>query len=219
MEALRKHVNEEASDELVGVERHGGIARRTLDAVMRAPSCRANVGLHRSAIGASDTMMPVAEAWTVVIPLTSGDFASLAALAIELAAHHGDRYSPAPSALKNDYGDWYQARLARTARRQDIGFVTWQRFYVSECAERGMEIRNLYVRADVRGRGIGRQLLRAAAREALLADCQRLRLGVRKDNAVGVQFYKQFGCVMSDKGMSWGCRWSRDGIFELAEGK
>jgi hypothetical protein len=98
-------------------------------------------------------MMPVAEAWTVVIPLTSGDFASLAALAIELAAHHGDRYSPAPSALKNDYGDWYQARLARTARRQDIGFVTWQRFYVSECAERGMEIRNLYVRADVRGRG------------------------------------------------------------------
>jgi hypothetical protein len=30
----------------------------------------------------------------------------------------------------HDYGDWYQARLARTARGQDIGFVTWQRFYV-----------------------------------------------------------------------------------------
>jgi hypothetical protein len=68
-------------------------------------------------------MMPVAEAWTLVIPLTGGDFASFAALAIELAAHHGDRYSPAPSALKHDYGDWYQARLARTARGQDIGFV------------------------------------------------------------------------------------------------
>jgi hypothetical protein len=31
MEALRAHVNEEASDERVGVERHGGVARRTLD--------------------------------------------------------------------------------------------------------------------------------------------------------------------------------------------
>jgi ribosomal protein S18 acetylase RimI-like enzyme len=164
-------------------------------------------------------MMPVAKVWTLVIPLTSRDFASLAALATELAAHHGDQYAPAPSALENDYGSWYQARLARTARGQDIGFVTWQRFYVSECAERGMEIRNLYVRADVRGRGIGRELLRAAAREALLADCQRLRLSVRKDNAVGVQFYKQFRCVMSDMGMSWRCGWSRDGIFELAEGK
>jgi ribosomal protein S18 acetylase RimI-like enzyme len=111
-------------------------------------------------------MMPVAEVWTLVTPLTSRDFASLAALATELAAHHGDRHAPAPSALEHDYGNWYQARLARTARGQDVGFVTWQRFYVSECAERGMEIRNLYVRADVRGRGIGRELLRAAARSA-----------------------------------------------------
>jgi ribosomal protein S18 acetylase RimI-like enzyme len=154
---------------------------------------------------------------TVVTPLTSRDFASLAALATELAEHHGDKHAPTPSALERDHGSWYEARLARTAQGQDIGFVTWQRFYASECAERGMEVRNLFVKALARRRGIGRELLRAAAHAAIVADCQRLRLNVRKDNAVGVQFYKQFGCAMSDRGVSWGCRWSRDGIIELAE--
>src|SRR5437016_866620 len=80
-------------------------------------------------------------------------------------------------------------RVWRAADGQDVGFVTWHRSYVSECAERGLEVRNLYVRADVRGRGIGRDLLRAAARAALLSDCQRLRLSVRKANTVGGRFY------------------------------
>jgi ribosomal protein S18 acetylase RimI-like enzyme len=164
--------------------------------------------------GASDTMIPVI---TVVTPLSSHDFASLAALASELAEHQGDKHAPTPSALERDHGSWYEARLARTARRQDVGFVTWQRFYASECAERGMEVRNLFVKAHARRRGIGRELLRAAAHAAIAADCRRLRLNVRKDNAVGVQFYKQLGCAISDRGVSWGCRWSRDGIIDLAE--
>jgi ribosomal protein S18 acetylase RimI-like enzyme len=159
-------------------------------------------------------MIPVT---TVVTALTSRDFASLAPLATGLAEHHGDKHAPTPSALERDHGIWYEARLARTARGQDVGFVTWQRFYASECAERGMEVRNLFVKAHARRRGIGRELLRAAAQAAIVADCQRLRLNVRKDNAAGVQFYKQFGCAMSDRGVSWGCRWSRDGIIELAE--
>jgi ribosomal protein S18 acetylase RimI-like enzyme len=119
--------------------------------------------------------------------------------------------------MKRDYGSWYEARLARIGRGQDIGFVAWQRFYASECAERGIEIRNLLVKADYRNRGIGRELLRCAAQAALVADCKRLRLRVRMDNAVGVRFYKQLGCTMSDMGMSWGCRWSHDGILGLAE--
>jgi ribosomal protein S18 acetylase RimI-like enzyme len=120
--------------------------------------------------------------------------------------------------LERDYGEWYEARLSRTAGGQDVGFVTWQRFYVSECAERGMEIRNLFVKEDARGRGIGRELIRAAAHAALAADCQRLRLSVRKDNSVGVRFYRQLGGAGFDMGMSWGYRWSRDGILGLAEG-
>jgi ribosomal protein S18 acetylase RimI-like enzyme len=162
-------------------------------------------------------MMPAADAPALVTPLTSADFTSLAALATELAAHHRERHSPSPSALERDYGNWYEALLARTSRGQDLGFVTWHRFYVSECAERGMEIRNLFVKADVRGHGVGRLLLRAAARAAIAADCRRLRLSVRKDNTVGVQFYEKFGLAMVDMGMSWGCRWSRDGILDLAE--
>jgi ribosomal protein S18 acetylase RimI-like enzyme len=162
-------------------------------------------------------MISAAEAPTLITPIASRDFAALAALATELAAHHGDRYAPAPFALERDYGKWYEARLSRTAEGQDVGFVTWHRFYVSECAERGMEIRNLFVRTDVRGRGIGRELLRAAAHAAYAADCQRLRLSVRKDNAIGVRFYEQFGGSVSDMGISWGYRWSRDGILDLAE--
>jgi hypothetical protein len=39
---------------------------------------------------ASDTMMATAEALTLVTPIASRDFAPLAGLATELAAHHGD---------------------------------------------------------------------------------------------------------------------------------
>jgi len=159
----------------------------------------------------------ISEGFTLVTPTTNGDFISMAALAADLAAHHGDQYTPRPSVLKRDYGNWYEARIARTAFGQDIGFVSWQRFYASECAERGMEIRNLFVKADVRGAGIGRVLFLAAVRAAVEADCQRLRLGVRKDNAVGIRFYKKFGGNMFDMGMSWGYRWSRDGISELSK--
>jgi ribosomal protein S18 acetylase RimI-like enzyme len=154
---------------------------------------------------------------TLVIPQTTCDFVSLAALVAELAAYHGDDYAPASNVLERDYGSWYDARLARNSARQDIGFITWQRFYVSECAERGMEIRNLFVREDFRSRGTGRELLRTAAYAALAADCQRLRLGVRKDNTAAIQFYKQLGCTMFDMGVTWGCRWNRDGIIDLTQ--
>jgi ribosomal protein S18 acetylase RimI-like enzyme len=162
-------------------------------------------------------MTSAAEPPTLMSPTTSRDFAALANLATELAAYHGDRHEPAPAMLERDHGKWYEARLSRTAEGRDVGFVTWHRFYVSECAERGIEIRNLFVRADVRGCGIGRELFRAAAHAAYAADCQRLRLSVRKDNALGIRFYKQFGGAVFDMGMSWGYRWSRDGIIDLME--
>src|SRR5262249_16622077 len=121
-------------------------------------------------------MTSTGEALTLITPTTSRDFAALAALATELSPYHRNPPDPAPSALERDHGKWYEARLSRTAEGRDVGFVTWHRFYVSECAERGMEIRNLFTRADVRGRGIGGELFRAAAHAARVADCQRLRL-------------------------------------------
>src|SRR5262249_15819725 len=161
--------------------------------------------------------MLAAEAPTLIIPTSSRDFASLAALAIELAAHHGDKHAQHhliwSAIMENGMRRGYH-----TAGGQDVGFVTWQRFYVSECAERSMEIRNLFVKEDARGRGIGRELIRAAAHAALAADCQRVRLSVRKDNGVGVRFYRQLGGAGFDMGMSRGYRWSRDGMLGLAEG-
>jgi hypothetical protein len=57
MEALRKHVNEEASDELVGVERHGGVSRPTLDAVaLDLEGHAAGIGLYETAFRDGDAM-------------------------------------------------------------------------------------------------------------------------------------------------------------------
>ena len=47
-------------------------------------------------------------------------------------------------------------------------------------------------------------------------DIRTMGFNVRKDNAIGVQFYKKMGCAMFDMGLSWGCRWSRDEIIDLA---
>jgi hypothetical protein len=57
MEALWKQVNEEASDELVGVERHGGAARPTLDAVVLDLEGHAGgIGLDETAVRDGDAV-------------------------------------------------------------------------------------------------------------------------------------------------------------------
>ena len=52
---------------------------------------------------------------------------------------------------------------------------------------------DLFVRPDLRGRGIGLALLREAARQGLERGAQFMRLDVEPDNEAAIRFYRKLG--------------------------
>ena len=152
----------------------------------------------------------------IVTPRSVADFASLARLARELAAYHRDDFAPAAEVLARDHGPWFEAVLARTPDGADIGFAGWHTFYMVQSATRGLELQNLYVEPAWRARGAGFLLVRHAAAEALRQDVHVLRIGVRKDNSLAIEFYRRLGCTMLDRGVTWACRLDADGMRRLS---
>lgn len=69
-------------------------------------------------------------------------------------------------------------------------YSTWR-------GERGIYVQDLYVDAAFRGRGIGEDLLRAAARRGRAKGAGYLRLSVDIDNRKAQAFYERIGLVHS----------------------
>ena len=66
-----------------------------------------------------------------------------------------------------------------------------------------LNIHDLAVRPELRGRGVGRALLEAAQQQARQRDCCKMTLEVRDDNQIARQLYREFG-FDSDHGPSYG---------------
>lgn len=64
--------------------------------------------------------------------------------------------------------------------------------FVEEYGERGY-VRHVVVRADRRGRGVGRELMRAIARRFRDAGVHRWELNVKRDNAPAIALYESLG--------------------------
>ena len=80
----------------------------------------------------------------------------------------------------------------------------------------GIHLEDLFVRAQFRGRGIGKALLRAVAREAAAKGATRLNWHVLDWNQPAIDFYEHLGATILKE---WRiCRVSRDAIASLAEG-
>lgn len=69
------------------------------------------------------------------------------------------------------------------------------------------EIRHLFVRADMQGRGLGRRLMADAARRAIALGFTRLGLGVVEGNRAAIRFYEGLGGIRAGSYTDPGPRW------------
>jgi len=79
----------------------------------------------------------------------------------------------------------------------------------------GIHLEDLFVRAHLRGHGIGKALLRAVAREAVEKGCTRLNWHVLDWNEPAIDFYEHLGAkILKDWRI---CRVSGESITALAD--
>jgi GNAT superfamily N-acetyltransferase len=74
-----------------------------------------------------------------------------------------------------------------------LGFVTFFPTFSTYLARPGLWMEDLYVKSEVRGRGLGRLLLQALSRIAVDRGCARIEWTVATTNARGISFYEREG--------------------------
>ncbi len=94
-------------------------------------------------------------------------------------------------ALRRD-GDFLKVTVAENSGLI-VGMATWHLIYSSWRGAKGIYICDLYVMAQVRGKGIGERLLAAAAREAAKLGAIFMKLEADATNIAGLRFYERMG--------------------------
>ncbi|MDF1749044.1 MAG: GNAT family N-acetyltransferase [Alphaproteobacteria bacterium] len=72
---------------------------------------------------------------------------------------------------------------------------------ISLQAKRRLQIEAVRVRSDLRGQGIGREMMRWAIEQAKVADCALVQLTTNTARTAAKRFYEQVGFVASHNGM------------------
>ena len=90
---------------------------------------------------------------------------------------------------------------------QPAGFALFFHNYSTFRARPGIYLEDLYVDPSLRGRGIGKALLKELARLAVQRGCARLEWSVLDWNSPAIEFYKSLGAEPQDE-------WT---IFRLAD--
>ena len=80
---------------------------------------------------------------------------------------------------------------------------------------RGLYLEDLYVRPEMRGRGVGRALLAHLARLARERDCARFEWSVLNWNEPAIRFYRRLGAVPMDEWTVF--RLTGDALARLAD--
>jgi len=80
-----------------------------------------------------------------------------------------------------------------------IGFLVYYFVPFTYRARPNLIIKELYIADRYRSRGIGRQLMKAVAREARQADCGVIKWWVARWNKRGMEFYKRLGATMDSE--------------------
>jgi len=98
---------------------------------------------------------------------------------------------------------------------EPAGFAFFFMNYSTWHGRPGIHLEDLFVRAHLRGRGVGKALLRAVAREAVKKGCTRLNWHVLDWNQPAIEFYEHLGAKILQE---WRiCRVSYESINSLAE--
>jgi GNAT superfamily N-acetyltransferase len=96
------------------------------------------------------------------------------------------------------------------------GFAVWFINFSTFSGRSGIYLEDLFVRPPLRGKGIGKALLKHLASECVTNGWSRLQWSVLDWNAPSIAFYKSLGAVLMDE---WTvCRVNGPALAALAEG-
>ena len=79
------------------------------------------------------------------------------------------------------------------------GFAVFFHNYSTWWGRRGIYLEDLFVRPEMRGKGIGKALLKAVATIALERECARVEWSVLDWNQPAIDFYRSLGAVPKDE--------------------
>lgn len=136
-------------------------------------------------------------------PATIADVPALIALIGELAAFEGLHHEcevTGPLLAKHLFGPETAARaIIAHHGGAPAGFAVWYPTFSTFLGRPGAFLEDLYVRPQFRKRGLGRELLVSAGRQAHAAGSARLEWRVLKWNTDALDFYKSLGAeVLSE---------------------
>jgi GNAT superfamily N-acetyltransferase len=82
---------------------------------------------------------------------------------------------------------------------EPAGFALWFYSYSTFLARHGIWLEDLFVRPELRGKGIGKALLRALAQRCVREKLGRLEWSVLDWNEPSIQFYRSLGATRMDE--------------------
>ncbi|HEX4025952.1 MAG TPA: GNAT family N-acetyltransferase [Steroidobacteraceae bacterium] len=130
-------------------------------------------------------------------PAQAADVAAIFALIGELADYERLRYQMVGSAedlRRHLFGEpRFASAMVALWDEAVVGFALYFFNYSTFLCRPGLYLEDLFVRADHRGRGIGRALLAALEQRARELGCGRLEWAVLDWNRGAIDFYRRFG--------------------------
>ena len=152
---------------------------------------------------------------------TPKDAEVLCQLIRELADYErlADKASPDPSSLARHLNPAAfprcHALLATTPTGGSIGFALYFANYSTFLTSWGVQLEDLFVRPEYRGRGVGEALLSAVASRAIAGGGHRLDLVVLDWNTPAIDFYLNRGAISLDDWTTM--RFSGEALRALAD--
>lgn len=167
--------------------------------------------------------MPATETSLQIRAADRADAPTLAAMIRSLARHEGkaevDHITP------ESVCDWafgpepaFHALLAEDGAADEapaLGYLAWYPVFSPFKGGRVLLVENLWVEEAARGRGVGKALLQALAREARRRGLARMELNVRLDNEATRRFYAGLGFKLPGEEV---CRIEDEALHRLAQG-
>lgn len=133
----------------------------------------------------------------VLRPATAADAGLILRFIIELAV-----YEKEPDAVVTDqdgiaaslFGQGVTARaLIAELDGEPVGYAVWFASYSTWLGRNGLYLEDLYVTPEMRGRGVGKAILRQLAALAVAQGCGRMEWSVLDWNAPAIAFYESVG--------------------------
>jgi len=153
-------------------------------------------------------------------PAVTSDAETLADLFVEMEQHYGGDGNHPRSEVCSRIERWIEEQpdavflLAEDETGAVIGHLSATPIFPSGGAgQRSLFVKDIYVRDNARGQGIGEELLRSCAGEARKRGMPRLELTVDRANSGAEKLYARLGALDTEKTYM---RWEGDSLSNLA---